>query len=340
MKEQKRAVPASLGVLAYLVLGACGTTLLGAVIPACAATLRNVNERVFSFAPGGDVVVESTNGRIVVEAWDRPQVRVQITREVRAGDDELARDLMRELQADVSVHPTEIRIESVYPKQRKVKGLWDWIGRGVRSTNIHYYLQVPRSTSLDLTTSNGEVRIRSIEGRVEASTTNGDGDVSHVRGTLEARTTNGAVRLVRIEGPADAATTNGSVSAQLMSLPSRGAMRLETTNGNVSGNVSATSSCRKDRTVRFAYVNTTTDVVTPLAETVVTGSNGDYSVVLPKPTDAGPATVVVRATVDQVFRKVGSKKKGKKDKKGRQFDCLTTTADSSPLTIAEPTPAP
>ncbi len=233
MKEQTRAVPASLGLLAYLVLGACGTTLLGAVNPACAATLRNVNERVFSFAPGGDVVVESTNGRIVVEAWDRPQVRVQITREVRAGDDELARVLMRELQADVSVHPTEIRIESVYPKQRKVKGLWDWIGRGVRSTNIHYYLQVPRSTSLDLTTSNGEVRIRSIEGRVEASTTNGDVDVSHVRGTLEARTTNGAVRLVRIEGPADAATTNGSVSAQLMSLPSRGAMRLETTNGNV-----------------------------------------------------------------------------------------------------------
>lgn len=233
MKEQTRAVHASLGLLAFLVLGACGTALLGAANPARAATLRNVNERVFPFAPGGDVVVESTNGRIVVEAWDRPQVRVQITREVRAGDDELARDLMRELQADVSVHPTEIRIESVYPKQRKVKGLWDWIGRGVRSTNIHYYLQVPRSTSLDLTTSNGEVRIRSIEGRVEASTTNGDVDVSHVRGTLEARTTNGAVRLVRIEGPADAATTNGSVSAQLMSLPSRGAMRLETTNGNV-----------------------------------------------------------------------------------------------------------
>jgi hypothetical protein len=129
------------------------------------------------------------------------------------------------------------------------------------------------------------------------------------------------------------------VPATVTVVPTPTTIAPETTNVNVSGNVSATSSCRKDRTVRFAYVNTTTSVVTPLAETAVTGSNGDYSVVLPKPTDAGPATVVVRATVDQVIRKVGSKKKGKKDKKGRQFDCLTTTADSSPLTVSAP-PAP
>ena len=128
------------------------------------------------------------------------------------------------------------------------------------------------------------------------------------------------------------------VPATVTVVPTPTTIAPETTTVNVSGNVSATSSCRKDRTVRFAYVNTTTNVVTPLAETVVTGSNGDYSVDLPKPTDAGPATVVVRATVDQVIRKVGSKKKGKKDKKGRQFDCLTTTADSSPLTVSAPTP--
>lgn len=201
--------------------------------PALAAHLRNVSERVFPFASGGDVTIASTNGRIVVEAWDRSEVRVQITREVRAGSDDQAQKLMRELKADVAVHPSEIRIVSVYPQQKKMKDLWDWIGRGVRSTNIHYYLQVPRATSLDLSTSNGEVRIRSVEGHVEASTTNGDVDVTSLRGSLEARTTNGQVRLTGIDGPADAATTNGSVSAQLTSLPARGTMKLETTNGNV-----------------------------------------------------------------------------------------------------------
>ena len=130
------------------------------------------------------------------------------------------------------------------------------------------------------------------------------------------------------------------VSATVTVVPTPTTIEPTTTTVAVEGNVSSTSSCRKDRTVRFAYVNTSTSVVTPLAETAVTGSNGDYTVVLPKPTDAGPAAVAVRATVDQVIRKVGSKKKGKKDKKGRKFDCLTTTADSVPLTVSEPAPTP
>lgn len=126
------------------------------------------------------------------------------------------------------------------------------------------------------------------------------------------------------------------VSATVTVVPTPTTITPETTTVTASGNVSATSSCRKDRIVHFSYVNTSTNVVTPLVETALTGSNGDYTVVLPKPTDAAPATVALRATVDQVIRKVGSSKKGKKNKKGRQFDCLTTTADSSPLTVSAP----
>jgi hypothetical protein len=109
------------------------------------------------------------------------------------------------------------------------------------------------------------------------------------------------------------------------------------TTATVSGNVASNSSCRKDRTVHFAYVNGAT--VTPLAETAVTRSNGNYTVTVPKPADTNPPTtsVVLRATVDQATRKVGSKKKGKKTKKGRAFNCLSITGDSAPITIA---PAP
>jgi hypothetical protein len=47
---------------------------------------------------------------------------------------------------------------------------------------------------------------------------------------------------------------------------------------------------------------------------------------------------VLRATAYQAIRKVGSKKKGKKTKKGRRFDCLQVTGDSAPIAIAPPTP--
>jgi hypothetical protein len=107
-----------------------------------------------------------------------------------------------------------------------------------------------------------------------------------------------------------------------------------TTSVAASGGVASNSSCKKDRTVHFAYVNGTT--VGPEVGTTTTGSNGKYTVTLPRPTDTNPptASVVLRATVDQVTRKVGSKKKGKKTKKGRRFDCLQITGDSGPIAIA------
>jgi hypothetical protein len=111
-----------------------------------------------------------------------------------------------------------------------------------------------------------------------------------------------------------------------------------TTTVTASGAVASNSGCKKDRVVHFAYVNGAT--VTPLAETATTKGNGSYTATLPKPTDTNPPTtsVVLRATADPLTRKVGSKKKGKKTKKGRPFNCLAITADSAPIAIAPATP--
>jgi hypothetical protein len=107
-----------------------------------------------------------------------------------------------------------------------------------------------------------------------------------------------------------------------------------------SGNVAASSGCRKGRTVHFAYVNGTT--VTPLAVVAATRPNGDYTASLPKPTDTNPptASVVLRVTVDPATRTVGGRKKGRRTKKGRAFNCLQLTADSTPIAIAASSPAP
>jgi hypothetical protein len=111
-----------------------------------------------------------------------------------------------------------------------------------------------------------------------------------------------------------------------------------TTSVTASGGVLSNSGCKKDRTIHFAYVNGVT--VGPEVGTTTTGSNGTYTATLPKPTETNPptASVVLRATVDQATRKVGSKKKGKKTKKGRRFDCLQITGDSGPIAIAPVTP--
>jgi hypothetical protein len=111
-----------------------------------------------------------------------------------------------------------------------------------------------------------------------------------------------------------------------------------TTELTATGGVASNSGCKKGRTVHFAYFNGT--AVGSEVGVTTTRSNGKFVVTVPKPTDTNPptASVVLRATVDQATRKVGSKKKGKKTKKGRRFDCLQLTGDSAPIAIAPATP--
>jgi hypothetical protein len=107
-----------------------------------------------------------------------------------------------------------------------------------------------------------------------------------------------------------------------------------TTTVTATGNVASNSSCRKDRDVTFSWVNGST--VTPATGAATTGPNGNYTATVSRPTDTSTTAlsgVVLRANVAQTFRKVGSKKKGKKNKKGRQFNCVAFTGDSSTVTL-------
>jgi hypothetical protein len=121
----------------------------------------------------------------------------------------------------------------------------------------------------------------------------------------------------------------GTVSVNVTPNPLPNATATVTASGNVASN----SSCRKLRTVRFYWV--VNGVQGAEIGSAVTRSNGDYTATLPRPTETAPTTtsVTLRAIVDQTFKKVGSKKKGRKDKKGRQFNCLSITGDSAPVTL-------
>jgi hypothetical protein len=142
-----------------------------------------------------------------------------------------------------------------------------------------------------------------------------------------------AVGLVAVPGAGAVKVTKevfGTVSVTVTPNPVPDA----TTTVTASGNVASNSSCRKDRTVSLAYSSNPGAVV----GTAVTGPNGDYTAPnLPKPTTSGDT--LLATVLDGGFRKVGSKKKGKKTKRGRQFHCnaIGPTA-SAPITL-EPPPA-
>lgn len=219
------------GIVPALVLAGVVVGIGSSIRPAEGAEARAVTERVFPLQAGGELTIESQNGRITVEAWNRPQARVQITRIVRANEEKRAQELLKEVQADVSVLPERISIKSRYPKRTENVGIWDVLGQRVTSMNIHYYVQVPIDTDLILQTSNGDLQIKGTSGDIDGQTVNGGIEVRSVSGPVEVSTTNGNIRLASVGGEMHAETTNGDVAAELMQVGKE--VELTTTNGDV-----------------------------------------------------------------------------------------------------------
>jgi DUF4097 and DUF4098 domain-containing protein YvlB len=225
-----RALRRGLALLTGCAVAVAGVA--GCTSGATASQLRQVTEKVFSFEPGGELTIQSQNGSVTIEAWDRPEARIQITREVRAGSSEQAASLMKELRADVTIEKDRIAIKSEYPKRSETVGFLELFGQHVSALNIHYYVQVPSRTDLHLATSNGEVHVRGMVGEVAAKTLNGSIDVMSVAGPVRVSTTNGSIRVLGIDGSAKAVTTNGTVTAELRKSDG-GPVELSTTNGDV-----------------------------------------------------------------------------------------------------------
>lgn len=217
----------ALALAALLALAAAGG--------AAAETVEKTLQKDYPLAAGGEVHVENTNGAIVVESWNRPEVRVRATKKVRAASAEAAAEAMERLRVRVETGSALLRISTA--RRDFDDGFLAWLrGQGVHAS-VSYHLTVPRGVRLVAETVNGAVTFDGVDGDFRASTTNGGIKVADARGRLDASTTNGSISADMAEVAPDAdlefGTTNGSVT---ISLPDdvRADLRLRTTNGGIS----------------------------------------------------------------------------------------------------------
>ena len=153
----------------------------------------------------GRLGVEGNNGAIEVVGEDRSDIALEVKVTAQASSRADADALLRDVR--ILTDGSDIRAEG----PRNDSGLLSH-----RSWSASFRLRVPRRVAhTDLRTSNGGIRVDSLEGQVAASTTNGGIEVAHVRGDLRASSTNGGLRLEDLGGSVRAETTNGGVHISL-----------------------------------------------------------------------------------------------------------------------------
>jgi DUF4097 and DUF4098 domain-containing protein YvlB len=145
------------------------------------------------------VRVETFDGPITVEAWDRAEVEcISIKR---------ARDERAQHATNVNAHQTgnEVTITASYDKTQE---------RAEQNTGAMVALEVrvPRNSNLNLHTGDGHVRLAGVSGEIELRTGDGSVDVSDGHGRLRVETGDGRVRVTSFAGEAFAQTGDGRIT--------------------------------------------------------------------------------------------------------------------------------
>ena len=171
-----------------------------------------------STMPAGPLNVDAgQNGGIVVEGWDRNEIRVRAVVQGSARSEARA----REIAGQVQVQAGGGRVYSTGPDRDGDRREW-W--------SVSYRINVPRRNDLDLHASNGGITIVAVTGNMRFDTTNGGVRLQDIGGRVNGETRNGGLD-VRLNGDRwdgeglDVETSNGGVT---LSIPDGYNAELET----------------------------------------------------------------------------------------------------------------
>lgn len=177
------------------------------------AKFKRADSQVVPHESSAGLRVESANGYITVTQADRTDV--QIRSEIKAQTQErldLSEVIVERLDNG------ELFVKAAFPDKRQG-------GEG-----CSFEIEIPETTTVNLTTSNGRINLTGLAGNAVLKTSNGSVSVRDFDGPVEVKTSNGKITSTDVQGTVLLKTSNGSVSVENVTQPAR----VETSNGSIS----------------------------------------------------------------------------------------------------------
>ena len=184
-------------------------------------------EQSYPISPNGRVSVSNVNGSIVVEAWDKSEVRLEAT---KIAD---SKEALADVEIKVDSRADSFSVEADYGSWKR--GEKNWKNRG--KLEVQFRLSVPRTAVLDeVETVNGSVTVSNFTNMTKISAVNGNVTASNLRGTANLSTVNGEVAadFDRLETGSRISleTVNGRVNLVIPS-DANATLKAESLNGNI-----------------------------------------------------------------------------------------------------------
>lgn len=171
----------------------CLIVTLALAAPAALAESRV--EKTLKIEAGGRLEVDTEMGSITITGASRSDVHVVVTAKNRDLDEILT------LRFDDGGKTARIT------GRRKGSHFFNWSDGG----RVHFEIEIPTSTALNIDTSGGGIIVGSIHAEVKLHSSGGSLDVSDVTGDVDGHTSGGGVRLKSIQGRTRVQTSGGSI---------------------------------------------------------------------------------------------------------------------------------
>ena len=95
---------------------------------------------------------------------------------------------------------------------------------------VSFRLQLPKETSCDLRTSDGNISMKGLKGDQKCKTSDGDLNILDIGGSVTANTSDGNVSIKKVNGDVEARTSDGNVTIENV----KGDASASTSDGNIS----------------------------------------------------------------------------------------------------------
>ena len=210
--------------------------LFSVMIATPANSETEIVDKSFLVNSGGTLTVESDQGAIKVETWDKQTVEVLIEKKARN------QKLLDGFKVDFDQKDSDIFVEGDGDRNNKV--------------SVKFIIKVPRNFNLDLKTGGGSINIADITGEIKVDTSGGSIRLGKINGkssihtsggsiTLEgggsdvkAKTSGGSIKIGPVKGKVDVHTSGGSirigmVDDDVIAKTSGGAIKIDGSKGNV-----------------------------------------------------------------------------------------------------------
>ncbi len=160
-------------------------------------------DKTLKLEPGGRLEVDTEMGSVTVTGGSGSNVQVVVTSK------------NRELDELLTLRFEEGGKTARIIGRRKGSRLFNWSDGG----RVHFEIQVPTATALDIDTSGGGIVVASIHSEVKLKTSGGSLDIRDVVGEVDGHTSGGGVRLKSIKGRTRVQTSGGSIDGSELDGP-------------------------------------------------------------------------------------------------------------------------